>query len=156
MNSQEIINLNKEYTFFSWSNQGQVNPIPMEKAEGPYFWDTDGKRYLDFASQLVNTNVGHQHPNVVKAIQDQAAKLTFAALSMATELRGVLENKLFEITPGHLIKTSFTLGGAAANENASKIDRFYTRRHKILARYRSYHSASLGAMRLPGDYRRLP
>ena len=89
LTSQEVVDLNKEYTFFSWSNQGQVNPIPMERAQGPYFWDMDGKRYLDFASQLVNTNVGHQHPKVVKAIQDQAAKLTFAAPGMATEPRGL-------------------------------------------------------------------
>ncbi|MEO5886310.1 MAG: aminotransferase class III-fold pyridoxal phosphate-dependent enzyme, partial [Anaerolineales bacterium] len=156
LTSQEIIDLNKEYTFFSWSNQGQVNPIPMVRGEGAYFWDADGKRYLDFASQLVNTNVGHQHPKVVKAIQDQAAKLTFAAPGMATEPRGLLGKKLAEITPGDLKKTFFTLGGAEANENAIKIARFYTGRHKILARYRSYHGATHGAMALTGDYRRLP
>lgn len=156
LTSQEIIDLNKEYTFFSWSNQGQVNPISMDKAEGPYFWDTDGRRYLDFASQLVNTNVGHQHPKVVKAIQDQAAKLTFAAPSMATEPRGLLGKKLSEITSGDLKKTFFTLGGAEANENAIKIARQYTGRHKILARYRSYHGATHGAIALTGDYRRLP
>src|SRR5262245_66435422 len=89
LTSQEIVDLNKEYTFFSWSTQGQVNPIPMVKAEGAYFWDADGKRYLDFASQLVNTNVGHQHPKVVKAIQEQAAQLTFAAPGLATERRGL-------------------------------------------------------------------
>ena len=156
LTSKEIVDLNKEYTFYSWSNQGQVNPIPMERAEGVYFWDTDGKRYLDFASQLVNTNVGHQHPKVVKAIQEQAAKLTFAAPGMATEPRGLLGKKLAEITPGDLKKTFFTLGGAEANENAIKIARFYTGRHKILARYRSYHGATHGAMALTGDYRRLP
>jgi taurine--2-oxoglutarate transaminase len=128
----------------------------MIRAEGPYFWDADGKRYLDFASQLVNTNVGHQHPKVVKAIQEQAAKLTFASPSMATEPRGLLGKKLAEITPGDLKKTFFTLGGAEANENAIKIARFYTGRHKILARYRSYHGATLGALALTGDYRRLP
>ena len=156
LTSREIIDLNKEYTFFSWSNQGQVNPIPMVRAEGPYFWDADGKRYLDFASQLVNTNVGHQHPKVIKAIQDQAAELTFAAPGMATQARGLLGKKLAEITPGDLKKTFFTLGGAEANENAIKIARFYTGRHKILARYRSYHGATHGAMALTGDYRRLP
>ena len=156
LTAKEIVDLNKEYTFYSWAHQGQVNPIPMVRAEGPYFWDADGKRYLDFASQLVNTNVGHQHPKVVKAIQDQAAKLTFASPSMATEPRGLLGKKLAEITPGDLKKTFFTLGGAEANENAIKIARFYTGRHKILARYRSYHGATLGAMALTGDYRRLP
>ena len=156
LTAKEIVDLNKEYTFFSWSNQGQVNPIPMVRAEGVYFWDADGKRYLDFASQLVNTNVGHQHPKVVKAIQDQAAKLTFASPGMATEPRGLLGKKLAEITPGDLKKTFFTLGGAEANENAIKIARFYTGRHKILARYRSYHGATHGAIALTGDYRRLP
>jgi taurine--2-oxoglutarate transaminase len=156
LTSKEIIDLNKEYTFYSWSNQGQVNPIPVTRAEGVYFWDADGKRYLDFASQLVNTNVGHQHPKVVKAIQEQAAQLTFASPSMATEPRGLLGKKLAEITPGDLKKTFFTLGGAEANENAIKIARFYTGRHKILARYRSYHGATLGALALTGDYRRLP
>jgi len=156
LTAQEIIDLNKEYTFFSWSNQGQVNPIPMVRAEGVYFWDADGKRYLDLASQLVNTNVGHQHPKVIKAIQEQAAQLTFAAPGMATEPRGLLGRKLAEITPGDLSKTFFTLGGAEANENAIKIARFYTGRHKIIARYRSYHGATYGAMALTGDYRRLP
>lgn len=156
MNSQEIVALNKEYTFFSWSAQGALNPIPVTRAEGVYFYDADGKRYLDFASQLVNTNIGHQHPKVVKAIQDQAAMLTFASPSAATEPRGLLGKKLAEITPGDLKKTFFTLGGAEANENAIKIARMYTGRHKILARYRSYHGATHGAIALTGDYRRLP
>jgi taurine--2-oxoglutarate transaminase len=156
LSPQEIVDLNKEYTFFSWSNQGQVNPIPVTRAEGVYFYDAEGKRYLDFASQLVNTNVGHQHPKVVKAIQEQAARLTFAAPGMATEPRGLLGKKLAEITPGDLKKTFFTLGGAEANENAIKIARFYTGRSKILARYRSYHGATYGAIALTGDYRRLP
>jgi taurine--2-oxoglutarate transaminase len=154
MNSQEIVAMNKEYTFFSWSAQGALNPIPVTRAEGVYFWDADGKRYLDFASQLVNQNVGHQHPKVVKAIQDQAAKLTFVSPSAATEPRGLLGKKLAEITPGDLKKTFFALGGAEANENAIKIARMYTGRHKIMARYRSYHGATHGAIALTGDYRR--
>jgi taurine---2-oxoglutarate transaminase len=155
LTSKEIIDLNKEYTFFSWANQGQVNPIPVTRADGVYFWDADGKQYLDFASQLVNTNVGHQHPKVVKAIQDQAAVLTFVSPGAATEPRGLLGKKLSEITPGDLKKTFFTLGGAEANENAIKIARQFTGRHKILARYRSYHGATHGAIALTGDYRRL-
>ena len=154
--SKEIVDLNKEYTFFSWSNQGQVSPIPVTRADGVYFWDADDKRYLDFASQLVNTNVGHQHPKVVKAIQDQAAVLTFVSPGAATEPRGLLGKKLSEITSGDLKKTFFTLGGAEANENAIKIARQFTGRHKILARYRSYHGATHGAISLTGDYRRLP
>ena len=155
LSAKEIVELNKRYTFFSWSVQSQVNPIPVERAEGVYFWDAEGKRYLDFASQLVNTNIGHQNPRVVKAIQEQAARLTFVAPGLASEPRGLLGQKLAEITPGNLTKTFFTLGGAEANENAIKIARFYTGRNKILARYRSYHGATYGALAATGDYRRL-
>lgn len=155
LTSQEIIQMNREYTFFPWSVQGQVNPIPVEKAEGIYFWDTDGKRYIDFSSQLMNANIGHQNPKVVKAIQDQAGKLCFVHPGNATEPRGLLGKKLAEVTPGNLKKVFFTLGGAEANENAIKIARFYTGRHKILARYRSYHGATHGSIALTGDYRRL-
>ncbi|HQV63393.1 MAG TPA: aminotransferase class III-fold pyridoxal phosphate-dependent enzyme, partial [Anaerolineales bacterium] len=142
LTSKEIVDLSKEYTFFSWSVQGQASPIPVEKAEGIYFWDADGKRYIDFSSQLMNTNIGHQHPKVVKAIQDQAAKLCFVHPGNATDVRAMLGKKLAEVTPGNLKKTFFTLGGSEANENAIKIARFYTGRHKILARYRSYHGAT--------------
>ena len=155
LSGNEIVDMNREYTFFSWSVQGQVRPIPVEKAEGVYFWDTNGKRYLDFSSQLMNTNIGHQHPKVVKAIQEQAAKLCFVHPGNATDVRGLLGKKLAEVTPGNLKKTFFTLGGAEANENAIKIARFYTGRHKILARYRSYHGATHGSIALTGDYRRL-
>ncbi|MFH1184891.1 MAG: aminotransferase class III-fold pyridoxal phosphate-dependent enzyme [Chloroflexota bacterium] len=155
LTSQEIIDLSKEYTFFSWSVQGQVNPIPVDRAEGIYFWDTDGKRYIDFSSQLMNTNIGHQHPKVVQALQDQAAKLCFVHPGNTTEARALLGKKLAEVTPGNLKKTFFTLGGAEANENAIKLARFYTGRHKILARYRSYHGATHGSIALTGDYRRL-
>jgi taurine--2-oxoglutarate transaminase len=155
LSSQEIVEMNREFTFFSWSVQGQVNPIPVDRAEGVYFWDTDGKRFLDFSSQLMNTNIGHQHPKVVKAIQDQAARLCFVHPGNATDVRGLLGKKLAEITPGDLKKTFFALGGSEANENAIKIARFYTGRHKILARYRSYHGATHGSIALTGDYRRL-
>ena len=126
LTAEEIVDLSKEFTFFSWSVQGQTNPIPVVKAEGVYFWDARGKRYLDFASQLVNANIGHQNPRVVRAIQEQAAQLTFVAPGMTTEPRALLGKKLAEITPGDLKKTFFTLGGAEANENAIKIARFYT------------------------------
>jgi taurine--2-oxoglutarate transaminase len=155
LTTQEVVDLSKEYTFFSWSVQGQVNPIPVGKAEGVYFWDTDGKRYLDFSSQLMNTNIGHQHPKVVKAIQEQAAQVCFVHPGNTTEVRALLGKKLSEVTPGNLKKTFFALGGAEANENAIKIARFYTGRHKILARYRSYHGATHGSLALTGDYRRL-
>jgi taurine--2-oxoglutarate transaminase len=155
LSAKEIVDFSKQFTFFSWSVQDETNPIPVARAEGVYFWDTSGKRYLDFASQLVNANVGHQNARVVKAIQEQAARLTFVAPGMTTEPRALLGKKLAEITPGDLSKTFFTLGGAEANENAIKIARFYTGRHKILARYRSYHGATHGAIALTGDYRRL-
>lgn len=156
LTTQEIIKLNRDYTFFSWSVQSSVNPIPMTRAEGIYFWDADGRRYIDFSSQLMNVNIGHQHPKVIKAIQQQAAQLCYAHPGMATEPRGLLGEKIAKVSPGNLKKTFFCLGGAEANENAIKMARFYTGRHKILARYRSYHGATHGAIALTGDYRRLP
>ena len=156
MSAQEMVALNREYSFFSWSVQSVAAPIPIARAEGVYFWDVDGKRYIDFSSQLMNVNIGHQHPKVVRAIQEQAAQLCFAHPGMATEPRGLLGKKLAEVTPGNLKKTFFCLGGAEANENAIKMARFYTGRHKIMARYRSYHGATHGAIALTGDYRRLP
>jgi len=154
MTGEEIIQLNREYTFFSWSAQSAVNPIPAVRAEGVHFWDADGKRYLDFASQLVNMNIGHQHPKVVRAIQEQAAKLCFVQPALATEPRGRLGKMLSEVTPGNLKKAFFCLGGAEAIENAIKIARTVTGRSKILARYTSYHGATHGAAALTGDYRR--
>jgi taurine--2-oxoglutarate transaminase len=156
MEGKEIVWENKEYTFFSWSIQAAINPIPMVKAEGIYFWDADGKRYFDFSSQLMNLNIGHQHPKVIRAIQEQASRLCYAHPGMATEPRGMAGKKIAEVTPGTLKKTFFCLGGAEANENAIKMARFYTGRQKILARYRSYHGATYGAIALTGDYRRLP
>jgi len=155
LTAQEIVSLSREYTFFSWSIQSQTAPIPMTRAEGVYFWDADGKRYLDFSSQLMNLNIGHQHPKVVRAIQEQASKLCFAHPGMATEARGLAGKKIAEVAPGNLKKTFFCLGGAEANENAIKMARFYTGKNKILARYRSYHGATHGAIALTGDYRRL-
>lgn len=155
LSAQEIIEYSSKYSFYSWSVQSQVNPIPMVKAEGVYFWDANGKRYIDFSSQLMNLNIGHQHPKVVKAIQDQVGKLAYAHPSMATEPRGLAGKKISEVAPGNLNKTFFCLGGAEANENAIKFARFFTGRHKILARYRSYHGATYGSIALTGDYRRL-
>ena len=154
--SQDLIKLNRQYTFFSWSVQSATNPIPISHAEGVYFWDIDGKKYLDFSSQLMNLNIGHQHPKVVNAIQEQASRLCYAHPGMATEPRGLLGEKIAKVAPGNLKKTFFCLGGAEANENAIKMSRFYTGRHKIMARYRSYHGATHGAITLTGDYRRLP
>lgn len=156
MLAEDIVQLSKEYTLFSWSVQSEVNPIPIDRAEGVCFWDTNGKRYLDFSSQLMNLNIGHQHPKVIEAIKKQADKLCFAHPGLATEPRGRLGELLAEITPGNLKKTFFCLGGAEANENAIKMARFYTGRHKILAHYISYHGATHGAIALTGDKRRWP
>lgn len=152
--AEEMINLSKEYTFFSWSIQSDVDPIPMIGAEGAYFWDANGKKYLDFSSQLMNVNIGHQHPKVIQAIQEQANQLCTCHPGMATSPRGNLGKLISEITPGNLKKTFFCLGGAEANENAIKIARMYTGRHKILAHYISYHGATHGAIALTGDNRR--
>ena len=156
MNNEEIIQLNRQYTLFSWAAQASVNPIPVAHAEGVYLWDADGKRYLDFSSQLMNVNIGHSHPRVIQAIKDQADQLLFAAPAFATQARGELGRRLAQVTPGDLNKAFFTLGGAEAIENAIKIARLVTGRQKIITRYRSYHGATYGAISAGGDPRRLP
>jgi taurine--2-oxoglutarate transaminase len=155
LNSQEIIRLNREYTLFSWAAQGTLDPVPIERAEGVYLWAADGRRYLDFSSQLMNVNIGHGHPAVIQAIKDQAERLPYVAPSFATQVRGELGRDLAGITPGDLNKSFFTLGGAEANEHAMKIARMVTGRHKVVTRYRSYHGATFGAMSASGDVRRL-
>src|SRR5881397_296952 len=146
----------KQYVLHSWSVQDAVDPIPVAGGEGRYFWDYDGKRYLDFASQLVNLSLGHQHPKLIAAIQEQAAKVCTIGPPMATEPRSTLARLLADVTPGDLAMSFFTNGGAEANENAIKLARLYTGRHKVIARYRSYHGATAGAMTLTGDPRRWP
>jgi len=144
----------KQYVLHSWSVQDAVDPIPVAGGEGRYFWDYDGKRYLDFASQLVNVSIGHQHPKIVAAIKEQAERLCTIGPPMASEARSTLARLLAEVTPGDLQMSFFTNGGAEANENAIKLARWYTGRHKIVARYRSYHGATAGAITLTGDPRR--
>jgi taurine---2-oxoglutarate transaminase len=146
----------KQYVLHSWSVQDALDPIAVAGGEGRYFWDYDGKRYLDFASQLVNVSIGHQHPKIVAAIKEQAEKLCTIGPPMATEARSTLARLLAEVTPGDLQMSFFTNGGAEANENAIKLARWYTGRHKIIARYRSYHGATAGAITLTGDPRRWP
>src|SRR5215207_3892258 len=143
-----------KHVLHSWSVRSAIDPIPVAGAEGRYFWDYDGKRYLDFASQLVNVSLGHQHPKVVAAIKEQADQLTTIGPMMANEQRSELARLLAEVTPGDLTMSFFTNGGAEANENAIKLARWYTGRHKIVARYRSYHGATGGAITLTGDPRR--
>ena len=156
MSTEEIVRLNREHTFFSWSVQGAVDPIAIDHAEGVYLYTPEGSRILDFNSQLMSVNIGHGDRRVADAITEQATKLQYVQPAFATEIRGRLGQKLAEILPGDLDKVFFTLGGAEAIENAIKLARHYTGRYKVLARYRSYHGATMGAMSLTGDPRRWP
>jgi taurine---2-oxoglutarate transaminase len=151
----EILPLSLEHNFWTWSAQAHVEPIAVKSAKGVYFWDTDGKRYLDLNSMTMCVNIGHGDERVIEAMVDQARELPYAAPGMTTRPRAVLGKLLSEITPAGLERFLFTLGGADANENAIKLARGYTGRPKILARYRSYHGASYGAAALTGDPRRV-
>src|ERR671916_656398 len=151
---KQIVEDAKRHVLYSWSVQDAISPIPVAGAEGRHFWDYDGRRYLDFASQLVNVSIGHQHPKVIAAIKEQADQLCTIGPPMATESRSRLGRLRAELTPGDLTMSFFTNGGAEANENAIKLARWYTGRHKVIARYRSYHGATAGAMTLTGDPRR--
>jgi taurine--2-oxoglutarate transaminase len=151
----DILPLSLEHAFWTWSAQAKVVPIPVKTAKGVYFWDVDGKRYLDFNSMTMCVNIGHGDERVIRAIQEQAAELPYAAPGMATKPRALASQLVAEISPGgQLTKVLFTLGGADANENAIKIARAVTGRPKILSRYRSYHGATAGAMAATGDPRR--
>ncbi|TCT15495.1 taurine--2-oxoglutarate transaminase [Natranaerovirga pectinivora] len=152
--SNEIIETSKKYNLHSWSNQGAINPKVMAKADGIYFWDGDGKRYYDMSSQLVNLNIGYNNKKVIKAIQNQAEKLAFASPAYAIDVRSQLAKMVVELAPDNMGKVFFTLGGADANENAIKIAKMITGRHKIFSRYRSYHGATYGAANLTGEPRR--
>jgi taurine--2-oxoglutarate transaminase len=154
--TQEIIQDNLDYTLFSWSTQKGIHPIAVQRAEGVYLYDHDGKRYLDFSSGLMNVNIGHGNQRVTDAVVRQMQEVSYVTPSCVTRARGQLGKKLAEITPGNLTKTLFTVCGASAIENAIKIARLYTGKHKIIARYRAYHGSSYGAMSAGGDPRKLP
>jgi taurine--2-oxoglutarate transaminase len=154
MSAKEIVDLCRRYTLYEWSAQSAVDPIPVDRAEGVYFWTPDGKRFIDFNSQLMSVNIGHGDARVIDAIKAQAEKLAYANPFMAHEPRARLGQKLAELLPGDIDVTFFTNGGAEANENAIKIARAFTGRQKILSRYRSYHGATGGAISLTGDPRR--
>ena len=154
MSGDEMIALAKRHTIFEWSAQGAFEPIPVARAKGVYFWTPEGKRFIDFNSQLMCVNIGHGDPRVVQAIQAQAETLTYVSPFMATEPRARLGAKLADLTPGDIDVFFFTNGGAEANENALKIARAVTGRQKILARYRSYHGATGGVIGVTGDPRR--
>ncbi|HEY5619398.1 MAG TPA: aminotransferase class III-fold pyridoxal phosphate-dependent enzyme [Vicinamibacterales bacterium] len=155
MTGDEIVALSKKHTISEWAAQGAVDPIPVSRAEGVYFWTPEGKRFIDFNSQLMCVNIGHSDARVVKAIQQQVEVLCYVTPSgMTTEPRARLGAKLAELTPGDIDVFFFTNGGAEANENAFKIARAYTGRPKILARYRSYHGGTAGAIAATGEPRR--
>lgn len=154
LTSEQIVAANRAHTFFSWSIQGQLDPIAIDHAEGVYLYTPEGKRILDFNSQLMSVNIGHGDRRVIDAITEQASKLQYVQPAFATEIRGRLGEKLTEILPGDMDKVFFVLGGAEAIENAMKFARQYTGRYKVLARYRAYHGATFGAMTLTGDPRR--
>ncbi|MBM3690516.1 MAG: aminotransferase class III-fold pyridoxal phosphate-dependent enzyme, partial [Actinobacteria bacterium] len=153
---KEVFDLDRAHVFHSWSAQGQISPLPIAGGEGSYCWDFDGKRYLDFSSQLVFTNIGFQHPKVVKAIAEQAATLATIAPQHANEARGLAAQKITNHTEASLNKVFFTNGGADAVENAIRMARIHTSRHKILSTYRSYHGNTGAAISATGDPRRWP
>ena len=144
----------RAHVFHSWSAQEAIDPLAVAGAEGSYFWDYDGNRYLDFSSQLVNTNIGHQHPKVVAAIQEQAASWPPSRPRFAIDVRSEAARLIAELTPGDLDKIFFTNGGAEAVENAVRMARLHTGRPKVLSAYRSYHGATATAINLTGDPRR--
>jgi taurine--2-oxoglutarate transaminase len=144
----------RAHVFHSWSAQALIDPLPITAASGSYFWDDQGRRFLDFASQLVNVNIGHQHPRLVAAIQEQAARLCTVAPTFANEARSRAARLIAERAPGDLDVVFFTSGGAEANEHAVRMARVHTGRLKVLAAYRSYHGATAGAIALTGDPRR--
>ncbi|MEM9686402.1 MAG: aminotransferase class III-fold pyridoxal phosphate-dependent enzyme [Bacteroidota bacterium] len=156
MNNDQILKNNLDYTLFSWSKQGGLNPINAHYAKGSYIYDRDGKKYLDFSSQLMNVNIGHGNPRITQAVARQMEELSYVYPGMATKARGELGKKLAEITPGNLSKSFFTLGGAEAIENAIKLARIYTGRYKIITHYRSYHGATYGVISAGGDPRKFP
>ena len=153
---KEVFDLDRAHVFHSWSAQAQISPLPVAGGQGSYFWDFDGKKYLDFSCQLVFTNIGFQHPKVVKAIQDQAGQLTTVAPQHANEARSEAAKRITDRAGAHLNKVFFTNGGADAVENAIRMARLHTGRNKILSFYRSYHGNTAAAFASTGDPRRWP
>jgi taurine--2-oxoglutarate transaminase len=151
-----IVQDNLDYTLFSWSKQKGIDPIAIKYGEGVYLYDYDGKRYIDFSSGLMNVNIGHGNQRVTEAVMRQMQEVSYVTPSCVTKARGELGKKLAAITPPGLTKTLFTVCGATGIDNAIKLARMYTGRHKILARYRAFHGASYGAMSAGGDPRKLP
>ena len=153
---EEIIRNNLDYTMFSWSKQKGIDPIAVKYGKGVYLYDHSGKRYIDFSSGLMNVNIGHGDPRITEAVVEQMKKVSYVTPSCVTEVRGELGKKLAQICPGDLNKAFFTLCGASSVENAIKVARLHTGRHKILSRYQSYHGSSYGAISASGDPRKIP
>ena len=154
--AQKIIQDNLDYTLFSWSKQKGIAPIAVKYGEGVYLYDYEDKRYIDFSSGLMNVNIGHGNQRITDAVVKQMQEISYVTPSCVTKVRGDLGKKLAEISPGNLTKTLFTVCGATAIENAIKLARLYTGRHKIITRYRAFHGSSYGAMTAGGDPRKLP
>jgi len=155
MNAQEMVELCKKHTMWSWSAGDNVAPLAYERAEGIYIHTADGKRYIDWNSQLMSVLIGHSHPKVIERMKKAAEGLIFAHPAAATEIRGRMGEKLAKLVPGDINTFFFTLGGAEANENALKAARLFTGRQKVMSWYRSYHGATHGVMMLTGDPRRI-
>ena len=153
---KEVFNLDRNFVFHSWSAQAQISPLPVATGKGSYFWDFDGKKYLDFSCQLVFTNIGFQHPKVVSAIKQQADLLTTIAPQVANEARGEAAKRIVGLAGKEHVKVFFTNGGADGNENAIRMARLFTGRHKVLSFYRSYHGNTSAAIAATGDPRRWP
>jgi taurine---2-oxoglutarate transaminase len=151
---EEVRRADRAHVFHSWSAQAVIDPMPIAEASGSHFWDYQGKKYLDFSSQLVNVNIGHQHPRLVAAIQEYAGRMCTVAPGFANDMRAEAARLIAELAPGDLDKVFFTNGGADANEHAIRMARLHTGRSKVLATYRSYHGATSGAIMLTGDPRR--
>nr|WP_250030334.1 aspartate aminotransferase family protein [Actinoplanes maris] len=154
MTAAEVRADDRAHVFHSWSAQGALNPVPIAGASGSYFWDYENTKYLDFSSQLVNVNIGHQHPRLVAAIQEQAARLCTIQPAFANDKRGEAARLIAELAPPDLNKVFFTNGGAEANENAIRLARGHTGRQKVLSAYRSYHGGTTTAIAATGDPRR--
>ncbi len=154
ISSKQVVQDARDYTLFPWSVQGAVQPIHMTKAQGVWFWDGDGNKWIDFCAQIMNVNVGHQHPKVLEAIKKQVDELCYAGPTMVTTPKAELGKKLVEVSGLH--KAFYTLSGTEANESAMKIARLVTGRNKIITRYRSYHGDTMGSMSASGDFRRWP
>jgi taurine--2-oxoglutarate transaminase len=156
LTNADVVALDRANVFHSWSAQKSLNPMAIAGGSGSTVWDHDGNTYLDFSSQLVNTNIGHQHPKVIAAIAQQATSLATVAPGAANHVRATAAAKILSHAPANMEKVFFTNGGADANENAIRMARLHTGRDKVISRYRSYHGNTGAAIVATGDWRRIP